>query len=67
MMAIPMEFAGSIVVVSHVTHIIRNKPITFAAFEQQREVLMLGVVCVLIGSSTWLTVVMKLDFSVSMR
>ncbi len=60
-----MEFSGAVLVGSRVADTIRNKIISVAAFEQQPKVLMLGMMCTLIGSSTWLTVATKMGLTVS--
>jgi hypothetical protein len=65
LIATVMEFAGAVLVGSRVADTIRSKIISVSAFEQQPAILMLGMMCALIGSSTWLTVATKIGLPVS--
>jgi solute carrier family 20 (sodium-dependent phosphate transporter) len=65
MIASVMEFAGAVLVGSRVADTIRNKILNVNAFEQQPAVLMLGMMCALIGSSTWLSVATLIGLPVS--
>lgn len=65
MIASVMEFAGAVLVGSRVADTIRNKILNVNAFEQQPAVLMLGMMCALIGSSTWLSVATRIGLPVS--
>ncbi|KAI9870092.1 MAG: hypothetical protein M1830_004699 [Pleopsidium flavum] len=59
------EFAGAVLVGSRVADTVRNKIISVKAFEQEPSVLMLGMLCALIGSSTYLTIATKIGLPVS--
>jgi hypothetical protein len=65
LIATVMEFAGAVLVGSRVADTIRSKILSVSAFEQQPAILMLGMMCALIGSSTWLTVATKIGLPVS--
>ncbi|KAI5795372.1 phosphate transporter [Peziza echinospora] len=65
MVASVMEFGGAILVGGRVADTIRNKVIAVSNFEDQPGVLMLGMVCALVGSSTWLTVATAIGMPVS--
>ena len=65
LIATVMEFGGAVLVGSRVADTIRSKILSVSAFEQQPAILMLGMMCALIGSSTWLTVATKLGLPVS--
>jgi solute carrier family 20 (sodium-dependent phosphate transporter) len=65
LIATVMEFAGAVLVGSRVADTIRSKILSVSAFEQQPAMLMLGMMCALIGSSTWLTVATKIGLPVS--
>lgn len=65
MIASVMEFAGAVLVGSRVADTIRNKILDVTRFESQPAVLMLGMMCALIGSSTWLSVATRMGLPVS--
>lgn len=65
MIATVMEFSGAILVGGRVADTIRSKIITVDSYTAQPGVLMLGMVCALIGSSTWLTVATSFGMPVS--
>ncbi|KAF8473222.1 phosphate transporter [Kalaharituber pfeilii] len=65
MIASVMEFGGAILVGGRVADTIRNKIVLVENFTDQPEVLMLGMVCALVGSSTWLTIATSLGMPVS--
>ncbi|PWW80209.1 phosphate transporter [Tuber magnatum] len=60
-----MEFVGAVAVGSRVADTIRNKIVKVDQFAGHADVLMLGMVCALIGSSTWLTIATALGLPVS--
>ena len=60
-----MEFAGAVLVGSRVADTIRSKILSVKAFETNPSVLMLGMFCALVGSSTWLTIATKIGLPVS--
>lgn len=60
-----MEFGGAILVGGRVADTIRNKIVLVENFEGQPGVLMLGMVCALVGSSTWLTIATSIGMPVS--
>ena len=64
LIATVMEF-GAVLVGSRVADTIRSKILSVSTFEKQPAILMLGMMCALIGSSTWLTVATKIGFPVS--
>ncbi|KAI9758732.1 MAG: Na+/Pi symporter [Candelina submexicana] len=59
------EFAGAVLVGARVADTIRNKVLSVAAFNKEPTLLMLGMMCALIGSSTFLTVATKIGLPVS--
>ncbi|KAG8820946.1 Na+/Pi symporter [Serendipita sp. 399] len=59
------EFGGAVLVGSRVAETIRSKVIAVNRFEDQPEVLMLGMLCALVGSSTYLTLATRLGLPVS--
>ena len=65
MIASVMEFGGALLVGGRVADTIRNKIVKVEAFEAQPAVLMLGMVCALVGSSTWLTIATAIGMPVS--
>ncbi|KAL7270521.1 Na+/Pi symporter [Rhizina undulata] len=65
LVATVMEFAGALTVGARVADTIRSKILKIALFEDQPAVLMLGMVCALIGSSTWLTLATSIGMPVS--
>ncbi|RPA84012.1 phosphate-repressible phosphate permease [Ascobolus immersus RN42] len=65
MIASVMEFSGAIAVGSRVSDTIRSKILDVALFEKQPTVLMLGMMCALIGSATWLTIATSIGLPVS--
>ncbi|KAF1847694.1 phosphate-repressible phosphate permease-like protein [Cucurbitaria berberidis CBS 394.84] len=60
-----MEFAGAMLVGSRVTDTIRTKVISTKLFEQDPSVLMLGMVCAIVGSATYLTIATRFTMPVS--
>lgn len=60
-----MEFGGAVLVGGRVADTIRNKIVLVENFENQPYVLMLGMVCALVGSSTWLTIATSIGMPVS--
>ena len=60
-----MEFGGAILVGGRVADTIRNKVVDVNQFKGSPGVLMLGMLCALIGSSTWLTFATKIGMPVS--
>jgi sodium-dependent phosphate transporter len=60
-----MEFAGAMLVGSRVTDTIRTKVISIELFEADPSVLMLGMVCAIAGSATYLTIATKFTMPVS--
>jgi len=60
-----MEFGGAVLVGGRVADTIRNKIVKVDAFTHQPAVLMLGMVCALVGSSTWLTIATAIGMPVS--
>ncbi|KAI9796362.1 MAG: Na+/Pi symporter [Piccolia ochrophora] len=60
-----MEFLGAVLVGSRVADTIRNKILSVSNFEAEPSVLMFGMLCALIGSSTWLTIATKIGLPVS--
>ncbi|KAG8830155.1 Na+/Pi symporter, partial [Serendipita sp. 399] len=59
------EFGGAVLVGARVADTIRSKIIAVDRFREQPEVLMLGMLCALVGSSTYLTIATKLGLPVS--
>ena len=59
------EFAGGVLVGARVADTIRSKIISIDHFEAEPSVLMLGMLCALIGSSTWLTIATSIGLPVS--
>ncbi|KAK3642240.1 Na+/Pi symporter [Elasticomyces elasticus] len=59
------EFVGAVLVGSRVADTIRSKILSVAAFEQDPAMLMLGMVCALVASSTYLTFATKIGLPVS--
>ncbi|KAK4906216.1 Na+/Pi symporter [Elasticomyces elasticus] len=59
------EFVGAVLVGSRVADTIRSKILSVAAFEQDPAILMLGMVCALVASSTYLTFATKIGLPVS--
>lgn len=60
-----MEFAGAMLVGSRVTDTIRTKFISISLFEEDPSVLILGMMCAIIGSATYLTIATKFTMPVS--
>ncbi|KAF1937581.1 phosphate-repressible phosphate permease-like protein [Clathrospora elynae] len=60
-----MEFAGAMLVGSRVTDTIRTKVISTKLFEEDPSVLMLGMMCAIIGSATYLTIATRFTMPVS--
>lgn len=60
-----MEFTGAVAVGSRVADTIRNKVVKVDYFIDQPGVLMLGMLCAVIGSSTWLTIATTVGMPVS--
>ncbi|KAI5792346.1 phosphate transporter [Pyronema domesticum] len=65
MIATVMEFTGAVTVGARVSDTIRTKIVGVDAFVDQPAVLALGMLCALIGSSTWLTIATSLGLPVS--
>jgi len=59
------ELLGAVLVGSRVADTVRNKIISVKDFEKEPTVLMLGMMCALIASSTWLLVATRMGFPVS--
>ncbi|KAG8823643.1 Na+/Pi symporter [Serendipita sp. 401] len=59
------EFGGAVLVGARVADTIRSKIIAVDRFRDQPEVLMLGMLCALVGSSTYLTIATRLGLPVS--
>ncbi|MCJ1365942.1 hypothetical protein MMC16_005067 [Acarospora aff. strigata] len=59
------EFTGAVLVGSRVADTVRNKIISVTKFTKEPSVLMLGMTCALIGSSTYLTVATRIGLPVS--
>ena len=57
--------AGAVGVGARVSDTIRNKILSTKAFEQEPTILMLGMTCALVGSSTYMTVATKIGLPVS--
>ncbi|KAJ7150110.1 phosphate transporter [Mycena crocata] len=60
-----MEFLGAVLAGSRVADTIRSKIIDVKIFQDDPAVLMLGMLCALMASSTWLIFCTKIGFSVS--
>ncbi|KAB2111468.1 Phosphate-repressible phosphate permease pho-4 [Alternaria gaisen] len=60
-----MEFAGAMLVGSRVTDTIRTKVISTKLFEDDPSVLMLGMMCAIVGSATYLTIATRFTMPVS--
>lgn len=60
-----MEFTGSVGVGARVADTIRTKVVDTEAFVDTPELLMLGMICAVIASSTFLTMATRLGFPVS--
>ena len=60
-----MEFAGALGVGGRVADTIRTKVVDISSFEDNPALLMLGMVCAVIASSTYLTAATKFGFPVS--
>ncbi|GAB7349574.1 hypothetical protein MBLNU459_g0268t1 [Dothideomycetes sp. NU459] len=65
MIATVTEFAGAVLAGARVADTIRSKILSVAAFEQEPAILMLGMMCALIASSTYLTLATKIGLPVS--
>ncbi|KAH7346637.1 phosphate-repressible phosphate permease-like protein [Rhexocercosporidium sp. MPI-PUGE-AT-0058] len=65
MIATVMEFGGAVGVGARVADTIRTKILSTKAFEQEPSILMLGMTCALVGSSTYLTVATRCGLPVS--
>lgn len=65
MIATVMEFTGAVTVGARVSDTIRSKIVNVDIFTEQPIVLMLGMLCAIIGSSTWLTVATIMGLPVS--
>ncbi|KAL0961175.1 hypothetical protein HGRIS_006148 [Hohenbuehelia grisea] len=65
MIASVTEFAGAVLVGARVSDTIRSKILSIQAFEAEPAVLMLGMVCALVGSSTYLTFATRWGLPVS--
>lgn len=60
-----LEFAGSVGVGARVADTIRTKVVDVDQFEDNPALLMLGMMCAIIGSATWLTFCTKVGLTVS--
>lgn len=60
-----MEFSGALGVGGRVADTIRTKIVDIDAFQEKPELLMLGMVCAIIASASYLTMATKLGFPVS--
>lgn len=60
-----MEFSGALGVGGRVADTIRTKIVDIDSFEEEPALLMLGMVCAIIASSSYLTVATKFGFPVS--
>ncbi|KAJ1549256.1 Na+/Pi symporter [Cladochytrium tenue] len=60
-----MEFAGSLGVGSQVADTIRTKVVSVSYYNSAPGVLMLGMVCAVVASATYLTIATRLGFPVS--
>lgn len=60
-----MEFVGALTVGARVSDTIRSKIVNPSSYVDQPGVLALGMLCALIGSSTWLTVATSIGLPVS--
>jgi sodium-dependent phosphate transporter len=60
-----MEFVGGVTVGSRVADTIRSKIVYVDRFTDNPALLMLGMVCALVGSSTWLTIATVMGMPVS--
>ena len=60
-----MEFAGAMLVGSRVTDTIRTKVISTSLYEDDPSVLMLGMMCAIVGSATYLTIATRFTMPVS--
>lgn len=65
MVATVMEFVGALTVGARVSDTIRTKIVSPNAFVNEPGVLALGMLCALIGSSTWLTIATTIGLPVS--
>lgn len=65
MIASCTEFLGAVLVGARVTSTIKNGIIGIDKFKEDPAVLMLGMMCALVGSSTWLTFATKMGMPVS--
>ncbi|KAH0538924.1 hypothetical protein FGG08_004515 [Glutinoglossum americanum] len=65
MIASVFEFAGAVLAGSRVSDTVRSKIVTVKKFEKDPGVLMLGMACALIGSSTWVVAATKFGLPVS--
>ncbi|KAG8867522.1 Na+/Pi symporter [Serendipita sp. 405] len=59
------EFGGAVLVGARVADTIRSKIIAVERFNDQPEILMLGMLCALVGSSTYLTIATRIGLPVS--
>ncbi|KAH7397775.1 phosphate-repressible phosphate permease-like protein [Cadophora sp. MPI-SDFR-AT-0126] len=60
-----MEFGGAVGVGARVADTIRTKILSTKSFEQEPTVLMLGMTCALVASSTYLTIATRIGLPVS--
>jgi sodium-dependent phosphate transporter len=60
-----LEFAGSVGVGARVADTIRTKVVDIDAFENNPPLLMLGMMCAIVGSATWLTFCTRMGLTVS--
>lgn len=65
LLATVCEFSGAVAVGARVADTIRSKILNVAFFEKDPSILMLGMTCALVGSSTYLTIATRLGLPVS--
>ncbi|KAF2733361.1 phosphate transporter [Polyplosphaeria fusca] len=65
MIATAMEFTGAMTVGARVADTIRTKILSVKLFEEDPSVLMLGMVCAVVGASTYLTIATRFTMPVS--
>ncbi|ORY55397.1 phosphate transporter [Neocallimastix californiae] len=63
--AVFTEFFGALLLGSHTAKTIRDGIVDLSKFQGKQDALMVGMMCALIGSSTWVLTASKLGFPVS--
>ncbi|KAL6613487.1 phosphate transporter [Neocallimastix sp. 'constans'] len=63
--AVFTEFLGALLLGSHTAKTIRDGIVDLSKFQGKQDALMVGMMCALIGSSTWVLTASKLGFPVS--